>query len=227
MKKKIGELIREYRERNNLTLSLLGSSLRNRNCVIDSDEIISNWETGIHKPDIEIIEALSIIFRMDKTEKEDFFKVAGYPFGDERQETMQHDEKIFRDIDAAFTEDDLRELINMIYSEYQFKASQLNKLTKLINYLAQESNRFIKPELVEQKNKLGIYLDNFYDFLKSNFHQGTQTDDSNITYFLTMPDTGFETESFLIEFQMIALDIENAFRKYRAAVSSILHLSPR
>jgi hypothetical protein len=140
------------------------------------------------------------------------------------QSTRQHDEKVFRDGEAIFSRDDLRELINFIYSEYQYKGSQSDKLVKLINFLALESNKFISPELADQSKKLSDYLNNFWDFLKSNFQPGKQSEDGDTIYLFQILETGSETEAFLAEFQMLSMDVENAYRNYRAAVISKLQL---
>jgi hypothetical protein len=128
-----------------------------------------------------------------------------------------HDERVFCEGEAIFSQADLRELINVIYSDYQYKAAQSAKLAAMINFLAQESNRFIQPELAGQSGKLSGYLNNFMDFLQSNFHPGKPADDGEILFLLNLTETGFETEAFLMEFQLLSLDIEKAYRDYCVA----------
>jgi len=141
---------------------------------------------------------------------------------DRQQINRQHDLRVFRDCCAIYSEGDLRELINNIYDNYQYTGAQSGKLIKLIDFLDLESNRFIRPELAGQSRKLSTYLNNFRDFLITNFHQGKETGNSDSIYFLTMQSPGFETEAFLIEFQMISMDVENAFKSYHAELISIL-----
>ena len=141
----------------------------------------------------------------------------------DRQSTdRQHDEKLFRAGLAIFSQDDLREMINFIYSEYQYKGTQLDKLAGLISFFASESNKYIDPEFAGQSQRLRDWLDNFMDFLQRNFHQENQIGDNDRLYLLTMGNTGFETEAFLAEFQMLALDIEKAYRSYYAVIISKL-----
>jgi hypothetical protein len=134
-----------------------------------------------------------------------------------KQTTIQHDERVFRDGEAILSEGDLRELINDIYANYQYKDTQSYKLTKLINFLSLEGNRYNEPEFTYHSERLGDNLNNFIDFLNRNFHRDNKSMDGNTIYILTMPETGFETESFLIEFQIISMDIEKTFKDYRAA----------
>jgi hypothetical protein len=131
--------------------------------------------------------------------------------------TEQHDGRVFRDGEAILSEVDLRELINDIYANYQYKETQSHKLIKLINFLSLEGNRFNEPEFTRLSARLSDNLNNFMDFLNRNFHRDKKAMDGNIVYILTMPETGFETESFLIEFQIISMDIEKTFKDYRAA----------
>jgi len=224
MVKKIGELIKEYRKRNKFTLSQLGTSLRNKNCVIDSQRTIGKWESGLQQPEIETIRALAIIFKLDEVEKADFFKAAGYRFKDELPITRQQEERILHDGEVIFSEGDLRELINTVYSRYQYYGIQFYKLVKLINFLGLESNRLVRPELANETKKLSDYLDTFRDFLTSNFQQEKQPENGYTIYLFQTPETSYETESFLIEFQMVSMDVENAYRKYRAAVISNLQI---
>jgi hypothetical protein len=142
----------------------------------------------------------------------------------EQSPDRQHDERVFREGIAIFTEADLRELINTIYSWYQFKGSQSDKLYRLINFLASENNKYIDPELINQSKRFSDYLDNFSDFLKRNFNPGEQTEDGDILYPLITIETGSETEAFLAEFQLLSLDIENAYRTYKAVIISKLEI---
>ncbi len=135
---------------------------------------------------------------------------------DELQKTLHHDERIYHEGEAIFNEDDLRELINYMYSEYQYKGSQLDKLVRLINFLASESNRYINPDLAKESQRLSAFLDTFWEFLKSNFHPGPPEDGDTI-YLFNTEETSSETEAFLIEFQIVSMDTEKAYRKYRAA----------
>jgi hypothetical protein len=133
--------------------------------------------------------------------------------------TRQQDEKVFRDGEAVYTQDDLRELINTIYTYYQFKGTQYSKFSKLMDFISLETNKFIDPELTIERKKLNDFLDTFKDFLDNNFQKGGSTDDGDILYCFKTEETRSETEAFLIEFQMVSLDVENAFKKYRKAVS--------
>jgi len=130
-----------------------------------------------------------------------------------------HDARIFLASEAIFCEDDLRGLINNIYSEYRYKRAQSAKLARLINFLALEDNLFLQPELADQKNRLSDYLNSFQDFLNRNFQPERQDENGDTIYFLALEETGFEAEAFLIEFQMLAMDIEKAYRDYRAAAN--------
>ncbi len=115
---------------------------------------------------------------------------------DELQLTMQHDERVFRDGEAIFSEADLRELISYTYSEYHYKGAQIDRLVRLINFLALESNRFIKPELAVQSKRINVYLNTFYDFLKRNSRQGEENQDGDIIYFFQTKQTSSENEGF-------------------------------
>jgi hypothetical protein len=137
---------------------------------------------------------------------------------DARSAARQHDEKIFRDGAAIFSEGDLRELINMAYSEYQYQGDQLDKLAGLIDFLALESNRYIDPDFAVLSRRLSDWLDNFREFLQRNFHVQTQIENKQKLYLLTMGETGFETEAFLTEFQMVSMDVLKAYLSYQAAI---------
>jgi hypothetical protein len=142
----------------------------------------------------------------------------------EKSPDRQHDERVFREGLAIFSEADLRELINTIYSGYQFIGSQSDKLYRLIDFLISENNKYIDPELINQSKRFSDYLDNFSDFLKRNFNPAEQTEDRDTLYSLITIETGSETEAFLAEFQLLSLDIENAYRSYKAAIISKLQL---
>jgi transcriptional regulator with XRE-family HTH domain len=222
MGKQIGQLIQEYRKRSKLTLSQLATALKNRNCIFDDPAKIGKWESGLQQPEIEIIKALAIIFKLNEIEKADFFEAAGYPINHELPLPHQQDERILRDGESIFSEADLRELINTIYAGYRYYGIQFDKLVQLINFLGLESNRLVRPELANETKRLCAYLDTFQDFLTSNFQQEKHPENGEITYLFQTPETSYETESFLIEFQMVSMDVENAYRKYRAAVSSTI-----
>jgi hypothetical protein len=145
---------------------------------------------------------------------------------DELQITLQHDKRVFSDGAAICNEGELRELINYVYSEYQYRAAQIDKLIKLIDYLASEKNRYINPALTDQNAKLSVYLENFRDFLKTNFHPGEQTEDGDTIYFFQVQENSSENEAFLAEFQLLSMDVEKAYRNYRAAVISQLQIKP-
>jgi hypothetical protein len=141
---------------------------------------------------------------------------------DELQITLQHDEKVFYDGEAIFSEGNLRELINTTYSEYRYKGSQLDRLIKLIDFLALENNSFMKPELAVQSRRLNDFLNTFLDFLQRNFQHGEQLEDGDKIYFYQSENTSSENEAFLTEFQMVSMDVEKAYRNYRAVVISEL-----
>jgi hypothetical protein len=153
-----------------------------------------------------------------KIEKADIPKAAGYPLQEAPEITSQHDEKIFHEGDAIFSEGDLRELINNIYSEYQYDGTKFDRLVELINFLGLESNRYVSPELAVETKKVGDYLDTFWEFLKKNFQLGKGLENGEAIYFFKTQNTSFETEAFMIEFQMVSMDVENAFRNYRAGI---------
>ena len=140
------------------------------------------------------------------------------------QVSRQHDENIFREGEAIFSQDDLRELINYTYAEYQYKGSQLDKLVKFMDYLSQESHRFITPELTNEAKRLGAWLDSFLEFFKNNFHPGKPDDEGDMVYVFQTLQNSSEVESFLTELQMVAVDVEKAYRNYRAVVKSKLQI---
>jgi hypothetical protein len=143
---------------------------------------------------------------------------------EEQHPSRQHDARILREGDAICTEGDLRELINTIYSGYQYRGVQYAKLANLIDFLRQENNRFIQPELVNESKRLSDWLDTFDEFLKSNFSQGEPDNSGNDVYLFKTEETSSETEAFLIEFQLVSLDVEKAYSNYRAAVISQLKI---
>ncbi len=141
---------------------------------------------------------------------------------DEQQASQQHDARIFSEGQAIFSRDDLRELINNVYSEYQYQGTQFDRLGQLIKYLGLENNKFRVLELADQGDRLVAYLTNFWDFLKLNFHRGNPSEDGEPIYLFLAQGTSFETEAFLTEFQMLSMDAEKAYRDYCAAVKSKL-----
>jgi hypothetical protein len=142
---------------------------------------------------------------------------------DEKQTAKQHDGKVFYEGEAIFSESDLRELISYIYSEYQYKGTQFDRLVELFNFLTLESNRYTNPDLASESKKLGAYLDTFQGFLKNNFHQG-HIENGDTIYLFNTEETSSETEAFLTEFQMISMDVEKAYRSYNAVMASTLQL---
>jgi hypothetical protein len=143
---------------------------------------------------------------------------------DKLQTARQHDERIFHDIDAIFNQSDLKELINTIYANYGYKGTQSEKLDHLINFLALENNQFIEPEFADQSKRLSDFLSNFMDFLKRNFQPGEQFENGDAIYILTAQETSFETEAFLTEFQLISMDVENAYKNYHVTIIRMLQI---
>jgi hypothetical protein len=135
-----------------------------------------------------------------------------------RQGDREHDEKVLREGDLILSEVDLRELINTTYAGYHYKSTQLDKLTGLIDFLARESNRYRDPALAAENEKLSNYLNNLRDFLTRNFHAGAPADNGEAIYCFNTEETSAETEAFLMEFQVVALEVERGYRNYRAAV---------
>ena len=140
----------------------------------------------------------------------------------EPEDSRRQDEKIFHDGEAIFNEQDLRGLINDVYAGYQYRCAQLKQIDKLINFLALEINRFRTPVLADQSSKMSDYLTSFRDFLETNFQRGKPAEDGDTVCFLKTQAPGFETEAFLMEFQMLAMDVEKAYRDYQTAVNSFL-----
>jgi hypothetical protein len=136
---------------------------------------------------------------------------------DEKQITDPQDEQVFKEASSIFSQADLRELINYIYNEYQYKGAQYKKLAGLNDYLPANIDKLTKPDLVLVSKKLEAYFVSFDDFLQRNFRLGRPGEDGDDTYYLNIQETGFETESFLIEFQTLAMDIEKAYSNYQAA----------
>jgi hypothetical protein len=143
---------------------------------------------------------------------------------DELHNTREHDEKVLREGDVVLSETGLRELINTTYAGYHYKSTQLDKLAALIDFLALESNRFRDPVLAAESDRLSNYLNNLRDFLTRNFHTGAQTENGETIYCFNTEETSAETEAFLMEFQVVALEAEKAYRNYRAAVMRKLQI---
>jgi hypothetical protein len=140
------------------------------------------------------------------------------------QLARKHDEKIYCDGIAIFSEGDLRELINTMYSEYQYTGIQADKLNGLISYLTSENNRYLIPELAKLSEVLSDYLNTLRDFLEKNFYRARETGEGDMLYFFKMEKTSAENEGFLMELQMLAMDVEGAYRKYIVAANSRLQL---
>jgi hypothetical protein len=144
---------------------------------------------------------------------------------DELKATSQHDANIFQNGISIFSQDDLRGLINTIYGTYRYTGTQLDKLVKLIDFLALESNSYHQPELATQSDRLSDYLNTLCEFLKVNFNLITDTDDDDAIYgYQTEDITCNETEAFLTEFQLVSLDVEKAYRNYLSTVTNFLQI---
>ena len=130
----------------------------------------------------------------------------------------QQDERVFREGELIFCEGDLRELINTTYAEYKYKGPQMDKLVKIINFLTHEDNQYSTPELAVEGQRLNDYLNTFLDFLQRNFCEGGRTEEDEIIYCLVEGQNSSENEAFLVEFQMVSMDVEKAFKNYRTAV---------
>ena len=135
-----------------------------------------------------------------------------------QQVNQQQDERVFREGEVIFCEGDLRELINTTYAEYKYKGPQLDKLVKIINFLTHESNKYTAPELAVECQRFNDFLNTFLDFLQRNFREGGRNTGDEIIYCLVEGENSSENEAFLVEFQMVAMDVEKAFKNYRAAV---------
>jgi hypothetical protein len=159
---------------------------------------------------------------MVKKKKEESRKASVQPSEGGSSLDKQHCERVLREGDSILSESDLKELVNTIYSGYHYAQTQSDKLVQLIDFLALESNKFSRSELAGQTQRLSAYLDIFSEFLKRNFRAGEKTEDGDMIYIFNTEETNSETEAFLVEFQMIALDAEKAYRNYRAIVVSSL-----
>jgi transcriptional regulator with XRE-family HTH domain len=218
MGNELGEIIRDFRLRKKISPGQIVNRLRQKHISVESVNTISQWESGALRPDEQSIEALATILRLEEDERNVFFKTAGRMPQNHSFSDGQHDHRIFQIGESIFAEGELRELINHIYSCYQYRETQAVKLVQLADFLAGENNRYLKPELVVESKKLNLYLNNFSEFLKSNFYQSTQSDNGDSLFLLQDQATSFETEAFLTEFQMISMDVEKAYRNYRALV---------
>jgi protein subunit release factor A len=136
----------------------------------------------------------------------------------------QHDSRIFQYSAAIFSEKDLRELINTIYSQYKYKGAQCEKLTQMISFMDTEDNKFSRPEIASQCSRLVAYLDTFREFLKANFQPGEENFDGDTIYEFQPQSTSYENEAFLTEFQMMSMDVEKAYKSYLAEINSYLKL---
>jgi hypothetical protein len=159
---------------------------------------------------------------MVKKKKEESPVDSDRPSEERSSADRQHCERVLRDGDSILSEGDLRGLVNTIYSGYQYRETQSDKLVQLIDFLALESNKFAKAELAGQTQRLSAYLDIFWEFLKRNFREGEKTEDGDTIYIFNTEQTNSETEAFLVEFQMVALDAEKAYKNYRAIVANLL-----
>lgn len=159
---------------------------------------------------------------MVKKKKEESPKASGQPPERRSSEDRQHCERVLRDGDSILSEGDLKELVNTVYSGYHYVETQSEKLVQLIDFLALESSKFSQAELAGQTQRLSAYLDIFSEFLKRNFRAGEKTEDGDTIYIFNTEETNSETEAFLVEFQMVALDVEKAYRNYRAILVNSL-----
>jgi hypothetical protein len=159
---------------------------------------------------------------MGKKKKEESPVDSGQPSEERSSADRQHCERVLHDGDIILSEGDLKELVSTIYSGYQYAETQSDKLVQLIDFLALESNKFSKAELASQTQRLSAYLDIFWEFLKRNFREGDKTEDGDTIFIFNTEQTSSETEAFLVEFQMVALDVEKAYRNYRAIVAGSL-----
>jgi hypothetical protein len=141
---------------------------------------------------------------MVNKKKEGPTKASGQPSERRSLVDRQHCARVLRDGDSILSEGDLQGLVNTIYSGYQYRETQSDKLVQLIDFLALESNKFSKAELAGQTQRLSAYLDIFWEFLKRNFREGDKTEDGDTIYIVNTEETNSETEAFLVEFQMVA-----------------------
>ena len=130
----------------------------------------------------------------------------------------KQDERVFREGELIFCEGDLRELINTTYAEYKYKGSQLDNLVQIINFLTHENNKYTAPELAVECQRFNDFLNTFLDFMQRNFSEGERNAENEIIYFLQLGENSSENEAFLVEFQMVSMDVEKAYKNYRAAV---------
>lgn len=135
-----------------------------------------------------------------------------------QQADKQNDARVFNAGELIFCEADLRALINTTYAEYKYKGSQRDKLVRIIEFLTHEDNQYSAPELVVECQRVNDYLNTLLDFLQRNFSEGELNKEDELIYCLKEGETSYENEAFLVEFQMVSMDVEKAFRNYRAAV---------
>jgi hypothetical protein len=135
-----------------------------------------------------------------------------------QQADKQHDARIFNEGEIIFCAEDLRQLISTTYAEYRYKGSQMEKLSRIIDFLAHENNKYSEPELAVESQRVNDYLNTLLDFLQRNFAAGERNAEDEIIYCLQSGENSSENEAFLVEFQMVSMDVEKAFKNYRAAV---------
>jgi hypothetical protein len=135
-----------------------------------------------------------------------------------QQANQQNDARVFNAGELIFCEADLKELINTTYAEYRYKGTQLDKLVRIIDFLTHEDNQYSAPELVVECQRVNDYLNTLLDFLQRNFIEGERNTNDEIIYCLQTGDNSYENEAFLVEFQMVSMDVEKAYKNYRAAV---------
>lgn len=156
--------------------------------------------------------------------KDNYSSCSNQPLEYGQAADRQHDERIVRDCEAIINEDDFWAIINSIYSDYCYLDAQSAKLIRFNQFLAQENNRHIHPELAEHSQRMNAYLDVFLDFLNRNFIPGVETGDGEKSNVLISQKPGFENESLLIEFQMVSMDMVNAYRSYRKLIVNRLKI---
>jgi len=139
-------------------------------------------------------------------------------------QSRQHDLEIFQACQVIFSRNDLRELVNTVYGQYKYKGAQISGLGDLIEFLTLEANQFFEPELAEQNERLATYLSIFRDFLQNNFYAGGQMEDGDTLYLFKTEENSSETEAFLSEFQMVAMDVENGYKDYSKKVGGSLKI---
>ncbi|HSW57875.1 MAG TPA: hypothetical protein VLH15_05700 [Dehalococcoidales bacterium] len=151
-------------------------------------------------------------------------KKTGQPVKEETSPARQNDLRIIWEGWAIFSETELRELINTVYAGYRYRGAQLEKMSRLISFLASEENRFSLPEMIEHSRRLSDFMETFRDFLNRNFYSGEPAEDGEAVYQFQPEGTSYETEAFLGEFQLISLDIEKAYRNYRQTASNSFNI---